>query len=237
MMTAPIKKLGHNFTLPPEYVARAVQRQGRAHAWDSIDGPTTALLVVDMQNYFMAPPYMGACAVAQEIVPNVNRLAADTRHAGGRVIFIQNLAPWASEQNWATQKERFLPESARHRWESMQAGSHGFALWSGLDVQPTDLRVIKRRYSPFTRDSSDIDILLADHGIRNIIVTGVATNACCETTARDAMMLNFRTVMVSDACAAMTDAEHAASMNNFYLYFGDVQSTDELSALLEKSSK
>ena len=228
------KRPGHNFTMPPEYVERAIARQGRAHTWDSIDGPSTALFVIDMQNYFVTPPYMGACPVAQEIVPNINQLAAGLRAIGGKVIWIQNIAPWASEENWATQKERFVPEKAQHRWESMQPDSKGFELWSELDRRPGDLSCIKRRYSPFTRDSSDIDIILLDHKIKNIIITGVATNACCESTARDAMMLNYRTIMVSDACAAVSDAEHAASMGNFYLYFGDVQTTDELTALMKK---
>ena len=72
---------------------------------------------------------------------------------------------------------------------------------------------------------------------QTIIVTGVATNVCCESTARDAMMLNFRTLMVSDGCATSTDTEHAASLGNFYLNFGDVQTTGELVARLEASAR
>jgi ureidoacrylate peracid hydrolase len=218
----------HEFSMPQEYVKRVIARQGRAHTYESFDGRDTALVVVDMQNYFMAEPYQGACAAAQKIVPNINLLAKAIRQVGGKVIWMQNLAPWESEQSWSAQKERHSAEKAKRRWEAMQPEAHGFQLWSELDVHAADLRVIKRRYSPFTRGSSDIEIVLADHGIKNIIVTGVATNACCETTARDAMMLNYPTVMVSDACAAMTSAEHAASMCNFYLYFGDVQATDEV---------
>jgi ureidoacrylate peracid hydrolase len=53
---------------------------------------------------------------------------------------------------------------------------------------------------------------------------------CCESTARDAMMLNFKTIMVSDGNAAANDQEHANSLIAFYLNFGDVQTTDELIA-------
>ena len=60
---------------------------------------------------------------------------------------------------------------------------------------------------------------------------------CCESTARDAMMLNYRSLMVSDGCATSTDGEHLASLGNFYLNFGDVQSTDEVIARLEASAR
>ena len=63
-----------------------------------------------------------------------------------------------------------------------------------------------------------------------LLIAGVATNACCESTARDAMMLNFRVLMVSDACAAASDREHQAALENFYLFFGDVQTTNEVIA-------
>jgi ureidoacrylate peracid hydrolase len=52
------------------------------------------------------------------------------------------------------------------------------------------------------------------------------TNVCCESTARDAMMLNFKVVMVSDGNAAVTEDDHNASLRSFYLTFGDVMSTD-----------
>ena len=66
---------------------------------------------------------------------------------------------------------------------------------------------------------------------------GAIVDVCCESTARDAMMLNYRSLMVSDGCATSTDDEHAASLGNFYLNFGDVQATDELVARLEASAR
>ena len=58
------------------------------------------------------------------------------------------------------------------------------------------------------------------------------TNVCCESTARDAMMLDYRVVMLSDGNASLTDEEHAASLNNFLIFFGDVMTTDEAVARL-----
>jgi ureidoacrylate peracid hydrolase len=59
-----------------------------------------------------------------------------------------------------------------------------------------------------------------------VLITGTVTNVCCESTARDAMMRNFRTIMISDGNAANTDQDHANSLAAFYLTFGDVETTD-----------
>ena len=218
----------HPFEMPQEYVDRMISRQGRAHTCETFEGPKTALVVVDMQNYFMMEPYPAACPVARGTVANNNRLAQAVRKAGGKVIWVQMFAPAESEQSWSMLKERYKPEIVEKRWEAMQLDHHGAQLWPELEVHKDDLHVVKRRYSAFTRGSSDIEMVLQDHGIDTLIITGVCTNVCCESTARDAMMLNYRAVMVSDACATVTDAEHAAALGNFYLFFGDVQSTDEV---------
>ena len=83
------------------------------------------------------------------------------------------------------------------------------------------------RYSAFIQGSSDLAAALRERDIDTVLITGCVTNVCCESTARDAMMLNFRTVMVSDGNAAVTDQEHANSLIAFYLNFGDVLTTDE----------
>ena len=77
---------------------------------------------------------------------------------------------------------------------------------------------------------------LTAQGIETVLITGTVTNVCCESSARDAMMLNFRTVMVSDGNAAMTDAEHNATLATFYAIFGDVMDTDFLIGCLERNA-
>ena len=62
------------------------------------------------------------------------------------------------------------------------------------------------------------------------------TNVCCESTARDAMMLNFKTIMVTDGNAAVTDEDHNASLCAFYLTFGDIMSTDMLITCLKRNA-
>jgi ureidoacrylate peracid hydrolase len=68
--------------------------------------------------------------------------------------------------------------------------------------------------------------LLRAKGIDTVLIAGTVTNVCCESTARDAMMRNFKTIMVTDGNAANTDEDHNAALGNFYLTFGDIMSTD-----------
>ena len=70
--------------------------------------------------------------------------------------------------------------------------------------------------------------MLRSHGIDTIIIVGTVTNTCCECTARDAMMLNYKTVFVSDGNAARSDEEHNASLANILRLFGDVMTTEEV---------
>lgn len=224
--------MGHTYAIPAEYVARSRQRQGWTHSVIDLDGRSTALVVVDMQRYFMEESFAGACPVAQEIVPNVNRLAEAVRAAGGMVVWLQMRADPISDVRWTSLRERYSDDSARARWNQLHPEAAGFELWPGLDVREPDLRVVKNRYSAFIPRSSELDAALRSRGFDTLLVAGVATNACCESTARDAMMMNYRVLMVSDACAAATDQEHAAALTNFYLFFGDVQTTDEVVPLL-----
>jgi ureidoacrylate peracid hydrolase len=69
-----------------------------------------------------------------------------------------------------------------------------------------------------------------------VLITGTVTGVCCESTARDAMMRNFRTVMISDGNAAVTDEDHANSLIGFYLSFGDVETTDDVIAALRSAA-
>ena len=78
--------------------------------------------------------------------------------------------------------------------------------------------------------------MLRARQVRNLLVVGTATNMCCESTARDAMMLNFKTIMVSDANAARTDEEHNATLGSFYAIFGDVMDTAFLIERLEANA-
>ena len=122
------------------------------------------------------------------------------------------------------------PERGKRRLDALAEGSVGHAFCADLDIERSDMIVTKLRYSAFIQGSSDLAARLRARGIDTVLITGCVTNVCCESTARDAMMLNFKTIMVSDGNAAANDQEHANSLVAFYLNFGDVQTTDELIA-------
>jgi len=225
----------HKVHIKPEHIARVTKRGGKAHSVESLDGPRTALVVVDMQLYFMGEGQPSECPEAREIVPNVNRLTDATRRAGGKVIWIQTHSGPDSKNFWSVYYERMTPENGEKRVTGMNPGGSGFDIWPDLDVRDEDLIVPKTTYSAFIPSPSKMDATLKEHGIDTVLITGVSTCTCCESTARDAMMLNYRTMMIADGCAAPDDELHNATLNQFYLQFGDVQSTDEVIALLDRN--
>jgi ureidoacrylate peracid hydrolase len=128
--------------------------------------------------------------------------------------------------------EFMSPEFTGEMLGALTEGAEGAALWHALDLQPGDRHVIKRRFSALIQGSSDLGERLQAADIDTVIITGTATNICCESTARDAFMLNYRTLVVSDANATVSDEAHNASLNALFARFADVFSTDEVVGLL-----
>ena len=227
----------HTLSIPQSVVARVIERRGREHVYDNLDPAKTALVVVDMQNAFMLPGVAHAlCPMAEKIVPNINRLAQAVRETGGTVVWIKTTFTEDALGSWSTYFEMVSPQHGAKRIEALTAGSKGHQLWDSLDVRAQDLVVEKNRFSAFIQGSSDLADILRGRGLDTILVTGTVTNVCCESTARDAMMSNFKTLMVTDANAAHTDEEHNASLIAFYLSFGDIAPTDQLIAWLKRNT-
>jgi nicotinamidase-related amidase len=134
---------------------------------------------------------------------------------------------------WSVIDRIATPQARAKRIAALTAGSQGHALWPGLDVKPEDEIVDKYRFSGFMPGTSELPDRLRARGFDTVLITGTVTNVCCESSARDAMMTNFRTIMVSDGNAALTHAEHDAARTAFYDVFGDVMDTDMVIAALE----
>jgi len=174
--------------------------------------------------------------MARVIVPNINRLAQAMRDTGATVVWIKTTYTPETLKDWSTFYQLSRPEQGAKRAQALAAGSKGHELWAELDAQQGDLTVEKKRFSAFIQGSSNLNEVLRERGIDTVVVTGTVTGVCCESTARDAMMLNFKTIMVTDGNAAMTDADHNASLANFYLSFGDVMSTDKVIECLRSNA-
>ena len=223
----------HQLNIDPWFIDKAKQmRNGRLHAYDTLDARKTALVVIDMQNYFVADGMPSCTPQARTIVPNINRLAQATRTASGTVIWVQTEALPANPQDWANRKEATSAAGWARRQSFLAKCGDGFPIYSTCEVLPEDKIAIKYRYSAFIPYPSEFDGLLRELDIDTLLITGVATSTCCESTARDAAMWGYRTHMVSDGNADQTDSLHNHTLGKFLVTFGDVQSTDELLAKL-----
>lgn len=226
----------HPSALPGELQDYLRARFGRLHRFDRLDPARTVLVVIDMQRIFCAPGALLDVPMAREIVPGINRMAAALRGRGGMVAWVRSAFP-PSDRDWAVMFDGVNPsgQGALVR-AGLQPGAEGWQLWAGLDCAESDLQVEKDRFSAFLPGACPLPGLLRDRGIDTVLIAGTLTNVCCECSARDAMMDNFRVVMLSDANAARSDAEHLASLINHSRYFGDVQSIDQAIAYLSTDS-
>jgi len=225
----------HPTQLPAHVIDRIIFRRGRLHGFETIDPHKTALVVIDMQNVFCAKGAAVEVAAAREIVPNINRLARATRASGGLVVWVQMaIARW---EDWALVFDNLLSRAVAERtFAQIQPGSEGHALWPEMETDARDLFIAKNRYSAFLPGACELAKELRTRSIDNVIIVGTLTNVCCESSARDAAMQDFKTFMVSDANAARTDDEHLATLINFIQTFGDVRSTDEIVSLLQTAA-
>jgi ureidoacrylate peracid hydrolase len=214
-----------------EIVQRVVARRGRLHLYDSLDPKRSALVVIDMQNAFVAPGAPVEVPAARGIVAPINRLAAELRRRGVRVIWVMHEN---REGDWPGFFEAFIAPGKREQAAAaLAAGSELQKLYPALEAAPGDLRLPKRRYSGFIRN--DLEKRLRDLGIDTLLLAGTKTNVCVECTARDAMMLDFKVVLLSDCTAALSDDEQRATLENVIQQFGDVLTSAEVLELLDAS--
>ena len=208
---------------PPDWALRLFrQRHGEGYVPEPYDARTTALLVIDMQQAFTRPGAALAIPYAPGIIATINRAAGWLRERGGHVIWIQTDF---SQQRHAWSEwfgRRLGPAMADRMIETLSPHHPDYALDPALDYRPTDITVVKTRFSPFTLGASALHPLLQDRGIRALWIAGTVSNTCCESTARDAMMLNYRTLFLADANAARTDTEHQTTLGNMLQVFADV---------------
>jgi ureidoacrylate peracid hydrolase len=225
----------HPYEIPAAVKERVVNRMGKLTVNARIDVGRSAFIVIDMQNYFCAEGFPAEVPMARDIVPNINRVADAIRSAGGAVLWIQTAAAGAIEQWRNYQTEMLTPDRQRERLAGLDEASEGFKLLPTLDVHRDDLRLKKVKYSAFIQGSSDVDATLKARNIDTILIAGTLTNVCCESSARDAMMLGYRVALISDCNATLTDEEHGAALNTFMMFFGDVMNSNEVIARLNNT--
>ena len=226
----------HETTLFPGLVDRMKKRRGgRDHIFETLEARRTALIVVDVQGFFCDPETSGGRNTI-DIVPAINTLADGVRAAGGTVVWIITTFTEETAKSWSTMFHEFCSPPVRERLlTGLGSGGWGHALHPDLVVKPGDLTVEKDRFSAFIANASTLHADLQAREIDTIVVTGTETNVCCESTARDGMMMNYKTIMVSDANAAHDDNHHGSALSNVF-GFVDVMTTDEVLSRLVPAS-
>ena len=225
----------HQVTVRPEIIDRVLARRGRHHLYDTLDPRKTAFVVIDMQNMFCAPGSPAEVPESRGICEPINQLAAELRELGGLVVWVTSATvSYNGKSDWEHFIRNFVAEDVQQRTiEALKPNSPGEQIWNELKVEEGDLHVRKNRYSVLTPGSSMLQSILSSMGVRNILIGGTKTNLCCESTARDAMQLDYNVVMVEDCNAALSDDEHRAALENVIQQFGDVMTADETISLLK----
>jgi ureidoacrylate peracid hydrolase len=216
----------------PHIIERVLARRGRLHWFERLDARRTALLVIDMQSTFCAPGAPAEVPESRAIVAPINDLAAALRARGGTVIWVVHAnTSHAGKSDWRIFFDHVVADAVRERtMESLQPGRQ--QLWHELRAEECDLTVVKNRYSALISGSSQLERMLRSRGLDTVLIAGTKTNVCCESTARDAMMLDFRVVMVADCCAALSEDEHRGALENVIQQFGDVLTSEQVVARL-----
>jgi ureidoacrylate peracid hydrolase len=208
-----------------------------------IDPAHAALIVVDMQNDFCADGGMmdqegadlGPVQAMAERLPEVLEAA---RSAGVLVVFIRNV--YSTERNvylsdvWLEQMLRRRGDSYTVR-EVCGADSWQGDFYGGIAPQPGEPIVTKHRYGAF--HNTDLETILRVHGVRTVVLTGVATNACVETTAREAFVRDYYVVFTADGTACYSDEAHEATLRTIDRYFGVVVNLEEVAGVWRDAAR
>jgi len=184
----------------------------------------TAIVVVDVQNDFCEPA--GAAGqggrdtrAAMAMIPTLQRFLDAAREHGANVIFIQTI------HEPSTDSEAWIGRRANPDAKTCLKGTWG-AEFTGIAPRESEPVVIKHRYSAFI--NTRLDSVLRTLKVENIIVLGVATNVCVESTARHGFMLDYHTVLVSDCSAGYNQAAHDMTLSTHQKHFGRVVAAQDI---------
>lgn len=187
-----------------------------------------ALLVIDVQNDFCAEGGMmdqegHDLGRVRDMVPHLASFLEAARFIKLPVIFIKNIyntaGDWFMSDAWLEQARRRRGNSYS-RYRVCEPDSWGGDFYGGIEPLPGDPVVVKHRFSGFYQ--TDLEMLLRCRKVETVIVTGVATNVCVDSTVRDAFFRDFYVVVVSDCCATYNDEAHRFTLENLDRFFGEV---------------
>jgi nicotinamidase-related amidase len=202
----------------------------------------TALVIIDMQ-YLDAHPEYGLGRKARDlgafdlvagyfervraVTANIQRLLEAARGNSFEVIHIA-IAPNTEDARDCSDVSRVL--ELRPPKSSPETGILP-------ELQPLGDEIVLHKITSSAFLSTPLDLILHNMHIDTLILTGVVTNGCVESTARDARDLGYRVVLVTDACAAMTVEAHENALRHLTRTRGNGRTTDELVAEMEQAKR
>ena len=204
-----------------------------------MDLKNAALLIVDMQNDFIhdngfvrtSSREIGLPADSLDLlkkpIPFIERLAAAFRSQGRNVVYIYTA--WEKDYSDVALPLKKMGAKAKEMG-ALVRGSWGAQIIDELTPHPHDHLVMKKAYGAFFQ--TPLDRTLRNLGITTLVMTGVATNFCVETTAREAVAYGYDIILVRDGTATFDPEGHQATLKVITTGFGEVMSTDEVLALL-----
>lgn len=210
-------------------VNNTIKVMGRPDRLFSIDKNKTAMLVIDMQDGFCSESGCLENPDTRKIVPNINILSKKCREVGIPVIWVRFIVNEENIGLWKLLQSNSPYPGRKNPTVELSENGNENKIWHDLIIdEEKDIKVIKNKYSSFVAGSSNLNQILKEKGINTLIITGVGTNVCCESTARDAMMLNYKVIFISDANATIGKVFHEVSLMNIKMFFGDVASTNDI---------
>jgi ureidoacrylate peracid hydrolase len=185
-----------------------------------------ALIVVDVQNDFVSPDGSAGkrgedVSAAMAMLPNLTRLIEEARKVGLTIVYIRTThSEWTDTPSW------IYRGSQKGGLNTCREGTWGAEFYTGIEPAPTERIVVKHRYSAFI--NTDLNTVLRAKNIQSVLVCGVATNVCVETTARDAYMYDYYVTLIDDCSAAYEAKLHLGTLENVRRHFGLVASSGEV---------
>ncbi len=205
--------------IPQELVDKIIQRRGRLHAYDDLDPARTALVVIDLD--------VGSCRREPQLtapaIDRINDMAHALRRNGGTVSFVTSRI-----EDPVDLAIRLGDDAAAMYSSETQSGGAGTLLAPALGVESGDIHAVKLGASAFFPGRCDLHDQLHSRDIKSVLIAGLVTNICCESSARDAFELGYRATMVSDANVGQSFGLHEASLSTFFRFFGDVRPTTDV---------
>jgi ureidoacrylate peracid hydrolase len=223
----------HKVGVREHIVERVMARRKKYHWFTELDASKTALVVIDMQNTFCEPNSPAEVPQSREIVDPINKFAKSFREKGGQVVWVLHAnSQIGDKSDWELFFNNVVTAEVKTRTMASLSPDKQ-KVWKDLTVDEKDITIIKNRYSALISGSSSLERVLRNLGIDTILIAGTKTNICCESTARDGMMLDFKIVMIEDCCAALSDDEHQAALESIIQQFGDVRTSDSLLEIIK----